>query len=262
MVNLEGHHFVMDHTQEHINQTEKFLTEDVFTKKYGTGIDNIKIVENYFNKDQCQYAMNLMKQFSIIPNRKHLYSIDLAPGFDDPNSTIMNYSNTVGRRITNDASELWNEPLTRYKHAYLTVHPTGSVLNPHTDILDLHYPETDPDNNLPYYYLGDEKIQLSNNMEDQAKIFPNMWSGHLAILVYLNDDYEGGELYFPRYDYSIKPSAGTMITFPGSLYYIHGVKEITKGVRYTINQWSFFNFLEGVNINIEEIKKYRKTNLS
>lgn len=256
--NLEGHHSAMDHIRDHIEETKKYLVEDSFTRKYGTGIDNIKVVENYFSKEECNQALKIMKQFDILPNRKHLYSIDLSPNFQDPNNEIIKYSDRVGLKITNYASKLWNEPLTRYKHAYLTVHPEGSILNPHTDILDLHYPETDPDNNLPFYYLGEEKIELSNNMEDQSKIFPNMWSGHLAILVYLNDDYEGGELYFPRYNYSIKPTAGTMITFPGSLYYIHGVKEITKGVRYTINQWSFFNFLEGVNVNIEEIKKYKK----
>jgi hypothetical protein len=47
------------------------------------------------------------------------------------------------------------------------------------------------------------------------------------------DDYDGGELYFPAYDIEFKPKAGTLAFFPSSTYYVHGVKEILAGVRYT-----------------------------
>lgn len=52
-------------------------------------------------------------------------------------------------------------------------------------------------------------------------------------IIYLNDDYEGGEIRFPGYDITIKPPAGTFIFFPSSTYYIHEVLPITNGVRYT-----------------------------
>ena len=48
--------------------------------------------------------------------------------------------------------------------------------------------------------------------------------------VILNDDYEGGELLFPDHNGKVKPSAGSMVMFPG--YYVaHGVSKITKGTR-------------------------------
>jgi predicted 2-oxoglutarate/Fe(II)-dependent dioxygenase YbiX len=52
-------------------------------------------------------------------------------------------------------------------------------------------------------------------------------------VIYLNDDYEGGEIYFPDHNLEFKPSAGTLVFFPSNNMYIHGVREITKGVRYT-----------------------------
>lgn len=56
----------------------------------------------------------------------------------------------------------------------------------------------------------------------------------LAGLFYINDDYEGGELYFPNQDIEFKPKSGSAHFFPGDMNYIHGVKEITSGVRYTV----------------------------
>ena len=52
-------------------------------------------------------------------------------------------------------------------------------------------------------------------------------------IVYLNDNYTGGELYFPAYDLCFKPKAGTLVFFPSSTCYIHGVKPVTGGIRYT-----------------------------
>lgn len=55
----------------------------------------------------------------------------------------------------------------------------------------------------------------------------------LASLFYLNDDYEGGELYFPKQGIQFKPKRGAAYFFPGDMNYIHGVTEIKSGVRFT-----------------------------
>jgi hypothetical protein len=56
----------------------------------------------------------------------------------------------------------------------------------------------------------------------------------LAGLFYLNDDYEGGELYFKNQGIEFKPKPGAAYFFPGDIGYSHGVKEITDGIRYVI----------------------------
>lgn len=69
--------------------------------------------------------------------------------------------------------------------------------------------------------------------EDAGK--PNDFPWYdIAGLFYLNDDYEGGELYFPLQGVQFKPKTGAVYFFPGDKEYIHGVTEITSGIRYTV----------------------------
>jgi hypothetical protein len=59
-----------------------------------------------------------------------------------------------------------------------------------------------------------------------------------AVVGYLNDDYEGGEIYFPEIDESIKPKAGMLVAFSCGPRHRHGVKA-TRGnrLRYTFPTW-------------------------
>ena len=59
-------------------------------------------------------------------------------------------------------------------------------------------------------------------------------------ILYLNENYEGGNLYFPDHNIDFKPPAYSFITFPGGIENVHGVSEITKGTRYTmVSFWDF-----------------------
>jgi len=55
----------------------------------------------------------------------------------------------------------------------------------------------------------------------------------LAGLFYFNDDYEGGELYFPQHGIEFKPKAGAAYFFPGDRFYTHGVRPVKSGNRFT-----------------------------
>ena len=84
----------------------------------------------------------------------------------------------------------------------------GQLQMPHAD-KELHEgPDAGTPNDFPYY--------------------------DLAGLFYINDDYEGGELYFPNQGIQFKPKAGAAYFFPGDKNYIHGVTEIKSGIRYTV----------------------------
>jgi hypothetical protein len=52
--------------------------------------------------------------------------------------------------------------------------------------------------------------------------------------IYVNDDYDGGELVFPEYDIAIKHQAGQLIWFPGGHEFIHGVNKIENGTRWNL----------------------------
>lgn len=83
----------------------------------------------------------------------------------------------------------------------------GNRQEPHAD-KELHEgPDAGTPNAFPYY--------------DIASIF------------YINDDYEGGELYFPLQGIEFKPKARAAYFFPGDKNYIHGVRPVLSGTRYT-----------------------------
>lgn len=60
----------------------------------------------------------------------------------------------------------------------------------------------------------------------------------LSIILNLNDNYSGGELYFWE-DYNIKLKKGDIVMFPSVFLYPHGVKEVTDGVRYSGVSWAW-----------------------
>lgn len=54
-----------------------------------------------------------------------------------------------------------------------------------------------------------------------------------AAILYLTDDYEGGELYFPDQKISFKPNSCSLYIFKGKKN-LHGVSEVFSGERYTV----------------------------
>ncbi len=57
------------------------------------------------------------------------------------------------------------------------------------------------------------------------------WAG----VVYLNDEYSGGRLYFPHTGEAYQAVAGALVLFEGAT--LHGVEAVTRGVRYTSPAW-------------------------
>lgn len=56
-----------------------------------------------------------------------------------------------------------------------------------------------------------------------------------AAVLYLNDDYSNGEVFWPNKNLELKPKPGTLIMFPGTDEYNHGVKHVGKGpIRYVM----------------------------
>ena len=56
-----------------------------------------------------------------------------------------------------------------------------------------------------------------------------------AAILYLNDDYIDGELFFPNSGLEFKPKPGTMLIFPGNAEYNHGVRHVGSGpIRYVL----------------------------
>ena len=57
----------------------------------------------------------------------------------------------------------------------------------------------------------------------------------ISLVYYINDNYTGGEIEFPKFDIIVKPKSNSMLVFDSSYY--HRVNTVTSGTRYAIGQW-------------------------
>ena len=59
----------------------------------------------------------------------------------------------------------------------------------------------------------------------------------LTGLIFLNHDFAGGRLRFPRQDLEITPSCGSVVLFPSIWTHPHCATEVTFGDRYCVVTW-------------------------
>ena len=56
-----------------------------------------------------------------------------------------------------------------------------------------------------------------------------------TVLLYLNDDYEGGEFYVANKKF--EPEKASALIFPSNFMFPHEAKVVTKGTRWSIVTW-------------------------
>lgn len=60
------------------------------------------------------------------------------------------------------------------------------------------------------------------------------YSATVSLVGYPNDDYEGGELLFNKFNYTVKPKAGDLYVFPSTYLFSHTALPVTSGIKYSI----------------------------
>ena len=145
-----------------------------------------------------------------------------------------------GNALTNSANGFWDNmivyPGTITDRNVLdlmskTSHRTRAV------ILEEYKPQNKIYSDIIMLCRWDVGKKLQPHIDNQdTHDYSTPWRTHSA-LVYLNNDYEGGEIFFPRLNIALKPSAGMLVIFSSGAEHEHGVTEITEGKRYTMPSW-------------------------
>jgi hypothetical protein len=60
------------------------------------------------------------------------------------------------------------------------------------------------------------------------------YNSTLSAVLYPNDDYEGGELFFRLQSLNVKPRAGDLFLFPSNFMYPHRAMPVESGFKYSI----------------------------
>jgi len=77
-----------------------------------------------------------------------------------------------------------------------------------------------------------EGQQFTNHIDDHPS-----YHRRVSTVYYLNDNYTGGEINFPRFNITLKPKANQMIIFPSTYVYNHSVSPVIEGERYAVVSW-------------------------
>jgi len=93
--------------------------------------------------------------------------------------------------------------------------------------------------NIPYLFHEDyQMLRYSGGQHYKAHSDGNTDSGRtVSAIIYLNDDYVGGEIEFVNFGIKIKPQRGMLILFPSNYAYSHIAHPVTEGTKYALVTW-------------------------
>lgn len=188
---------------------------------FGSGPENIIELKNFMTEEEVDFLDNAARSITVW---------DVTQSHKNENGTIIYDAGFWKDRVASAPSLNQNDPrivpiivglFNRLQPIIedffkVKVRPTGQTIVkwlpgqfqlPHAD-KELHFGEdAGTPNDFPHY--------------------------DIASLFYINDDYEGGELYFPHQKIQFKPKRGSAYFFPGDMNYVHGVTEVVGSMRYT-----------------------------
>ncbi|KZX81364.1 hypothetical protein A3715_07475 [Oleiphilus sp. HI0009] len=80
----------------------------------------------------------------------------------------------------------------------------------------------------------------SDQFCQQAKQFYRFIDRDFSMLIYLNDDYVGGGLYFKGLNYTYQPKRGDLVIFPSNHVFSHESLPIEQGKKLALVSWGAF----------------------
>jgi hypothetical protein len=195
-----------------MNTTRKvFLMDKVYLD------ENIFYIENFISEKDILALHDAIKSDSYIEDNGHISHVSL-------NIRQSNLTN-IWNRYLSDLDDLFNNE-------------TETLIRPYTDFVSLiKYRNFDfSSSNFPEEFLSsnytmsphadDNSYDLSEKDFNERKSFVSK-----GIVIFINDDFEGGEVVYVNKDISIKPKAGTLVCHPGTKEYTHAVNKFYNGDR-------------------------------
>ena len=180
---------------------------------------NIEEIPNFLTEEECNKVIELtngkLKPSNVYTKDKDLYITENRKSeqcwLNDNITFIKNISDKIKKYSnTND----------KYHEQFQVVnYEPGGFFIPHYDACD-----------------GDEKYCERMNQNNGPR--------YLTFLIYLNDNFEGGETIFPNINKKIKPEKGKAVIFQNVdeneniiKQSLHGGEPVSSGKKWIINKW-------------------------
>jgi hypothetical protein len=176
-------------------------------------IEPYYVIENYLTKEQCDHLLKFFIENEDTDPREFYGNLGLGNAERFLNKDTIEYFNF-------DPEHLLHKMMVFGKQFFLEKYKmrgTSFELNR---------------SHVNYMHTG---AYLDSHNDDRKREDPieGLNSMTYVMGLFLNDDYEGGELYFEDLNVSLKPKPGTLVFFPG-FYTCHGVSKVTSGTRINI----------------------------
>jgi hypothetical protein len=169
------------------------------------------IIKNFLSEDICNKIINFIEENDhetneFIKRRLIRFGIDIMNGSTEPLSIIGDFGSTI-QAYANKAGEIAKSLHNETKDIYLSTLWLSKQL-PESSII--RHMDTDGGKGSHYIYSG---------------------------VIYLNNQTEGGEIFFPKIDFKYKPELGDLVLFDcRDKDSLHGVNK-AKENRYAIPIW-------------------------
>lgn len=173
--------------------------------------ENIFYIEDFIDKESILILQNEIKKQSLkVEENKGLYHDVLSLNTDQARLVWDKITINLNDLFTNNEEHLHNfhESPIFIKYVNREAKSTGWAMYPHAD--DNEY----------------------ESQDDPKTFYSPVLKG---IVIYITDDYEGGEIVYINKDIKIKPKSGYLVCHPASEDYTHGVKSFSGGPRIIVS---------------------------
>jgi hypothetical protein len=185
-------------------------------------IDNLLIVENFISEQEVAEYIDIINKTEEGDWKKE-YLSNLVPfclekfGRDDVENLVAEGKFEVTKNWEDKNLKLIEYPIA--KKICDRLHDLVKQTNESFFLADLV--------TLQRMYEGTElKAHFDQNTDPSIRY---------AAIAYLNDDYAGGEIFFTNKGLELKPKPGSLLIFPGTEEFHHGVKHVLAGpTRYVL----------------------------
>ncbi|NML40384.1 2OG-Fe(II) oxygenase [Chitinophaga sp. G-6-1-13] len=175
-------------------------------------VDTIFAVEDFLSEEECKYMIDYCEQHNLF----YRSMTGAADGSNEVTGHRTSYSafittcrqDTVFKDIVERAADLMEVEIARVEDLQCVRYGDGQEYRPHFD-------------------------SFETGVKRKA-----------TLLVYLNDDFEGGETIFPEIGFSVSPKKGMALSFinldeqhTDLIYSLHGGAPVTAGTKFACNIW-------------------------
>lgn len=210
----------------------------------------LRIVNNFITKEQCEYIIDYADSLNLwshdnkpkdtmgfastwddrVVNINKLY--DEYKAGDKSHRNFLRFTHAVQMKMKDLLLDFFKPEMPLHSESWECARwglPYHNSQTPHIDYMDKDFTLEDYDkSNVPEQSMG--------FMTDQSvSVYKSYFtSKNFTSMLYLNNDFEGGDLYFPQHNnFTVTPGPGVLAIFSGNLDHFHGITPVTSGLRYT-----------------------------